>query len=151
MTYDKPLPRYYSEGSREFYAACRQHELRIQRCAQCQQFRFPAQRMCPECRSVESEWAPVSGRGVITAFTVVPGYEPRSVPMFSWPAGGYPIVVIIVELAGAPGVRIVSNLLQCELDEIAVGLDVTVVFDDVTDEVTLPKFRPARATAVSNV
>ena len=42
------------------------------------------------------------------------------------------------------GVRMPSNLIECEAHQIAGGVAVEVVFDDVTREVTLPKLRPTR-------
>lgn len=140
--YAKPLPRFYSDGSKEFYQGCKRHELLIQRCRNCGKFRFPPQLMCSECHSIDSEWTPVSGRGTIVTFTVIPGFEPRAVPMFSWPADSYPIKVIIVELADAGGVHLASNIIQCEPEDIRTGMEVEVVFEDVTEEITLPKFRP---------
>lgn len=139
--YDRPLPRFYAEGSRDFYDAAKRHELRIQQCAECGKFRFPPQLMCPSCRSAKSQWSQVSGRGTIHTFTVVRGYEPRSVPMFSWPAERYPIVVVIVELPDADGTHIVSNMVDCDPEVLEIGMPVEVVFEDVTDEITLPKFR----------
>lgn len=145
--YDRPLPRFYAEGSRDFYEATKKHELRIQQCAECEQFRFPPQLMCPACRSLKSQWTQVSGRGTIHTFTVVRGYEPRSVPMFSWPADRYPIVVVIVELPDAGGTHIVSNMVDCDPEELEIGMPVEVVFEDVTDEITLPKFRIVEQSA----
>lgn len=140
--YERPLPRFYVEGARDFYEAARNHELRIQQCAECGRFRFPPQLMCPSCRSTESRWTQVSGRGSIHTFTVVRGYEPRSVPMFSWPAEEYPILLVVVELPDAGGVHIVSNIVDCDPDDLHVGMEVEVMFDDVTEQITLPKFRP---------
>jgi uncharacterized OB-fold protein len=148
--YAKPLPRFYSEGSREFYDGCKRRELLIQRCHNCGKFRFPPQLMCSECHSTDSSWVPVSGRGVVATFTVIPGFEPRAVPMFSWPDDNYPINVIIVELPDANGVHIVSNLVECDLEVLRVGLEVEVVFEDVTDTVTLPRFRPVGVEEVSS-
>ena len=145
--YDRPLPRFYSAGSREFYQAAKNRELRIQQCAECGRFRFPPQPMCPDCHSLDSRWTPVSGRGTVHTFTVVHHFEPRSVPMFSWPADQYPIVVVIVELPDAGGVHVVSNIVDCDPEDIHVGMAVEVVFRDVTDEVTLPAFRPAGAVS----
>ena len=148
--YAKPLPRFYSEGSREFYDGCKRRELLIQRCLECRKFRFPPQLMCSQCHSTNSSWVPVSGRGFVATFTVIPGFEPRAVPMFSWPDDSYPINVIIVELSDADGVHIVSNLVGCDIDVLQVGLEVEVVFDDVTDAITLPRFRPVDLERVSN-
>jgi uncharacterized OB-fold protein len=98
--------------------------------------------MCPECNSTQSEWKPVKGEGKIASFTVIPHYEPRAVPMATWPADDYPIMVIIVELPDADNVHLVSNIINCKPEEIKVGMEVTVAFEDVTDEITLPKFAP---------
>ncbi len=57
-------------------------------------------------------------------------------------AGEVAYVVALIELD--EGVRMPSNLIECAAGEIAGGLAVEVVFDDVTDEGTLPKFRPTR-------
>jgi uncharacterized OB-fold protein len=141
-TYGRPLPRFYSEGSREFYEGARNRELRIPQCTSCGRFRFPPQPMCPQCHSLERTWTPVNGQKIVRTFTVVREFEPRSVPMFSWPADQYPIVVVIVELPDAGGVQLVSNIVDCEPDDLRVGMEVEVVFDDVTEDVTLPKFRP---------
>jgi uncharacterized OB-fold protein len=145
--YDRPLPRFYSEGSREFYEAAKAHELRIQQCAGCDRFRFPPQPMCPECHSLESRWTQVSGTGRIHTFTVIRSFEPRSVPMFTWPSDRYPIVVVLVTLPDAGGVNIVSNIVDCDPDDLRIGMEVEVVFDDVTDKITLPKFRPVASSA----
>lgn len=141
-SYLKPQPRYYSEGAHEFYEGCKHGQLLIQQCVDCGKFRFPPQRMCGACHSLKSAWTPVSGKGRIATFTVIPGFERRAVPMFTWPSDAYPINVIIVELPDADGVHIVSNIVDCDLDELRVGMEVEVVFEDVTDKLTLPRFRP---------
>ena len=41
------------------------------------------------------------------------------------------------------GVKMMSNVVDVDPHEVSIGMDVQVVFDDVTDEVTLPKFKPA--------
>lgn len=141
--YEKPLPRFHNRYARDFYDGCRRNVLLIQRCKGCGRFRFPPQPMCPHCNSMAQEWAPVSGNGRVYSFTVIPSYQPRAVPMASWPANGYPINVALIELPDADGVHIVSNIIDCDVRNIKVGMAVQVAFEQVTDEVTLPKFRPA--------
>jgi uncharacterized OB-fold protein len=83
------------------------------------------------------EWSQVSGRGTIHSYTVVrraPG------PAF---AADVPYAVVLVELVEGP--RMLSNLVSAEVDAIRIGDPVEVVFDAVTDEVTLPRFRPTAA------
>ena len=80
---------------------------------------------------------PVSGRGVVHAFTVV---HYHSTPAFR---ADTPYVVALIELD--EGVRMMSNLVDVTPDpqHVRVGLPVEVVYDDVTPELTLPKFRPS--------
>jgi len=93
--------------------------------------------MCPQCGSIEYEWALASGRGVVHTFTIV--HRP-TLPAFD---AAVPYNVIAVRLD--EGVFMVSNLVDCPLDEIRIGLPVEVVFEPLTDEIALPKFRPAKA------
>jgi uncharacterized OB-fold protein len=55
-------------------------------------------------------------------------------------AGEVPYAVVVVELE--EGVRLVSNLVGCPVGDVVPGMPVEAVFDDVTPDVTLPKFRP---------
>jgi len=41
------------------------------------------------------------------------------------------------------GVKMMSNVVDVDPKDVSIGMDVQVCFDDVTDEVTLPKFKPA--------
>jgi uncharacterized OB-fold protein len=80
-----------------------------------------------------------SGRGTVYSWIVVE----RPIPAEVY-GDDVPYVVALIELD--EGVRLPSNLIDCAPAEITGGLAVEVVFDDVTPEVTLPKFRPARGT-----
>jgi uncharacterized OB-fold protein len=52
-----------------------------------------------------------------------------------------PHAAVIVELE--EGVRLTSNVVDCPVDELAIGLPVQVVFEKASEEITLPKFRRA--------
>ena len=117
---------------RPFFEAAARNELRIQRCTACGTHRFPARAICSECLSLESEWVPVSGRGEIFSFNVMhqvyhPGF-----------AGEVPYAVVVVKLA--EGTKMISNLVGVSPQDIRIGMPVRVVFERITDEVTLPKF-----------
>ncbi|MCA1670575.1 MAG: OB-fold domain-containing protein, partial [Thermomicrobia bacterium] len=77
--------------------------------------------------------------GVLHAFTIV--YANRA-PGF---AEELPYIVALIELD--EGVRMMSNLIDVQPDpeHVTIGMPVELVYDDVTDEITLPKFRPAQA------
>jgi uncharacterized OB-fold protein len=128
------LPRITAEN-RPFWEAARRHELRLQRCDDCGRFRYPPAPVCPDCLSEGAAWTRVSGRGTISTWVVF------HKPYFESFAGDLPYNVIQVELAEGP--RLTANLVGSAAGEIRVGMPVEVVFDDVTPEITLPRFRPA--------
>ena len=131
--YDKPLPRG-EEFNGEFYQFCKQHELRFQRCRDCGAWRHMPRESCQACGSFNWAWERAAGKGQVFSWTVIhralhPGF-----------AAELPYAAVVVELE--EGVRIVSHVLDLPVDQLRVGLPVEVVFDDVTPEITLPKFRP---------
>jgi uncharacterized OB-fold protein len=137
IEYAKPLPTIDLE-TQPFWDACRAHELRGQRCTACGKFRWPPGPLCPHCRSWDFEWTKLPGTGEVYSFVVV--YY-SAVPVF---AEEMPYVVARVELDGTDGAMILTtNILDVPPEEVRVGQRVEVVFEDVTPEVTLPKFRPA--------
>ena len=78
-----------------------------------------------------------SGKGTLHAFTIV---QNQRQPGF---AEEVPYVVAMVELD--EGVRMMTNLIGVEADpeHVKIGMPVEVVYEDVSDEITLPKFKPA--------
>ena len=133
--YMKPLPAPDADSA-PFWEACRRHELRLQRCRDCGRFRFPPHPLCPHCRSDRSEWVKSAGRGRVYSWIVVVHPVPGDVYR-----ADVPYVVALVELT--EGVRIASNIVGCDPHAVTADMPVEVIFDDVTDAVTLPRFRPA--------
>ncbi|MBK8308216.1 MAG: OB-fold domain-containing protein [Gammaproteobacteria bacterium] len=130
--YDKPLP--VLEGlSGEFYAWCRQGELRFQRCTDCGTFRHVPRELCAQCNSFAWEWARSSGRGTVYTWTVV---QRALHPAF---ANDTPLAPVVVEME--EGVRLLGNMVDCAPQELVIGLPVEVEFEAVTPEVSLPRFR----------
>jgi len=136
MSAPVPVPNPDNAG---FWDACRQGELRLQRCTRCGAWRHHPRPMCPRCGGLEHEWARASGRGVVHTFTIV--HRP-TLPAFD---ERVPYNVVAVRLDEE--VFMVSNLVECSLDQIRIGLPVEVVFEPLTDEITLPKFRPRQGAA----
>ena len=134
MTYAKPIPAI-SDEMRPFYEGARRHELWVQRCGGCGALRFPARALCSECLASGADWVQVSGRGEIFSFNVMhqvyhPGF-----------AAEVPYAVVVVQLAEGP--KLLSNLVGVDPHAIRIGMPVQVVFETISDEVTLPKFAPA--------
>ena len=129
--YQKPTPEINDEN-RAFWEGCRQGELRVQKCSYCGHIRHlsPA---CPQCLKAEHEWVAASGRGTVYSWIVVHQRYNRAFEE------DLPYNVTIVELDEGP--RMVTSLVDVENQDIKAGTPVEVVFDRVTEEITLPKFK----------
>ena len=134
MAYSKPVPMPTKED-RPFWEAARRHEFVLPRCRQCGHVWFPPYLNCQRCLSLDREWMRASGRGVVDAFTV---FDKAYIPAF---ADDVPYNVALILLDEGP--RMYSNIVGIANEDIDTGMRVEVVFDDVTDEISLPKFRPA--------
>jgi uncharacterized OB-fold protein len=137
-TWERPdrLPLPQPEPDAEpFWDGLREGELRLQHCSVCGLVAHPPRAMCHECGSFEFEWEPVSGRGTVYTFAIT------QQPIHPALVDHTPFATVVIELEEGP--RMTSNLIDVPPDEIEIGLAVEVVFDDVTDEVTLPLFRRA--------
>ncbi|MEW2119677.1 OB-fold domain-containing protein [Streptomyces sp. NPDC005474] len=118
------------EDGAPFWEYAARGELRVQTCADCAEPRFPPRPCCPHCQSFASEWRPVSGHGRVWSY-VVP--HPPLLPDYAEQA---PYNVIVVELADAPRIRLVGNLVSgpdaplnsLPPDRIRIGARVQVVF-----------------------
>jgi uncharacterized protein len=116
-----------------FFDAARNHQLAVQKCEVCGTLRFPAAPLCLACDSDQASWVTVSGRGQVFSFTVMHrAYHP---------AIKVPYTLAVIELN--EGVKITSNVIGIEPSKVKCGMPVEAVFEKLSDEVTLPKFRPA--------
>jgi uncharacterized protein len=132
----RPLPNLERPETRPYWEATRRHELVIQRCADCQGWIWYPQTVCHHCNSWNLGWEPVSGTGSVYSFVVVRhGLHP-------WFEARLPFVTALVELDDAPGVRLTAEIVGCPPEDVLVGMNVVVSFEDVDDQVTLPQFRP---------
>lgn len=132
--YDKPLPEFRPE-TKPFWEACKKHELVLPRAKTTNEFFFYPRAVSPgEDMTQNIEWVRVSGKAKVWTYAVhhmgpTPAYKNEP-----------PYVVALVETQ--EGVKMMTNIIGCKPEEVYIGMDVEVVFEDVTPEVTLPKFRP---------
>ena len=130
--YTKPLPTL-TEENRPFWEGAREGFLRMQKCYSCSHIRFPISHVCPDCLSYEFEWKNLSGRGEIFAYII---YHQLYNKAFM---KDIPYNVALVQLEEGP--RMYSNVIGCSNNSAKVGDKVVAVFDSVTSEITIPKFR----------
>jgi uncharacterized OB-fold protein len=121
--------------SRFYWEAAADHRLVLQRCRACHKMQYPPEICCVHCQAEEFDAAETTGRGVIYSYSVVDR------PLHAGFVDALPYVVVLVELADQPGLRILTNLVDVpEGTSLSCGMPVEVVFEDRSG-VTLPQFR----------
>lgn len=130
----RPLPAP-DELTCFYWEAAAEHRLVLQRCRSCSKMQYPPEICCIHCQADEFETAEVSGRGVIYSYSIVDR------PLHAGFVDALPYIVVIVELADQPGLRILTNLVHVPEGTLpSIGMPVEVVFED-RGGVTLPQFR----------
>ena len=131
--YKGPLPQATPE-TQQYFDGLKAHKMMIQRCRECGPYFYPRP-FCPSCFSWNVEWFEASGKGKLYSFVI----NHRPPPWM----GTDPFVIAVVELEEGP--RLMSNLvgIDPDPDKIKCDMPVVVEYKDVTEEVTLPMFRPA--------
>lgn len=117
-----------------FWSAAAQDRLTCAQCGDCGRFRMPPSPFCPHCRSQAVDWPTLPGTGRIFSFTIVeravlPGTEDT-----------IPYVPAVIDLDGAAPARIISNIVDSDVDAIRIGGRVRAVFDHLEEGVALPRF-----------
>ena len=129
--YNKPLPNIDPESA-PYWQAAKEHRLILPHCGACGRYHFYPRSLCPHCHADGLQWREADGTGTIYSYTIA---RRGAGPAFKDDA---PYAVALIELAEGP--RMMSNVIADDLSRIAIGAAVRVTFDDVSDEVTLPKF-----------
>lgn len=134
MKMPKMLPKATPETA-PFWEATKKHELQMQRCNDCNRYYFYPRPYCRYCMSENTEWRTLTGRGTLHTYVInqrpAPGFEEET-----------PYVIAVVELDEGP--RLMTNIVGVDSptpDKLKIDAPVEVVWDDVSDEITLPKFR----------
>lgn len=131
--YQKPLP-VTTDGSAPFWEASRRHELVIQECLACGHRRWPIGPACTACLSTDFSWVPLAGTGELWSWIT---YHQSFNTAFT---DDLPYNVALIRLD--EGHTMISNIVGVEPENIRIGQRVQVVFDDVTPEVSIPRFQP---------
>jgi uncharacterized OB-fold protein len=133
--YTKPLPVAQPESD-HYWQQAANGKLVIQKCSDCKQAQFYPRVLCTHCGGQSLEWVESSGRATLFTFAIVhiaphPGFR-----------GDVPYISAMVELED--GVKMPSQVIGIEPDpeHIHIGMPLQVVFEQVTDEIALPKFQP---------
>ena len=109
-------------------------ELRFLRCQACRSWIHPPAPLCPDCLGRELGPEAVSGRATVHSYTVnhqpwIPGFDP-------------PYLVAIVDIEEQAGMRLTTNLVHCEVDDVSIGMPVRVCFEERDEGIFIPLFEP---------
>jgi uncharacterized protein len=130
----RPLPELRNFGA-EYWRAAAKGMLVIPACVGCGRNFWHPRPHCPFCGSPAVEWKGHSGKGIVHTFTVV---RQSSDAFFKTKV---PYAVVMVQLDDGP--LVMSNLVECEVANVKIGMRVAVTFEPVNEEVAIPMFKPA--------
>ena len=119
-----------------FWEGTKRGELLIQQCKDCGKKMFPPRLYCTGCMSQNIEWIKASGKGKIYTYSVAYEYPPPRVEKYL----KVPYIAALVNLE--EGVRMMTTIVECKPEDVKCDMDVEVVFQDIGEEVTLPRFKP---------
>lgn len=129
----KPVP-IPDSISAPFFDGARQGRLMLQCCGACGKWSFPVRERCPHCFAAKLEWRQASGRGTLYTFAIMHQV------MNSGFAGAVPYNIAQIDLE--EGVRMTSNVVGIPNNALKIGMKLEAIFEDVGQDVSLPKFRP---------
>ena len=134
---ERPLPAITPE-TRHFWEGTRSGELRLQKCSSCSHLYFPPRPFCPRCAARDVDVVRASGRATLYSYVIHHRPAPGFVPPYS---------IAVVQLEEGP--RMMTNIVGVTQTPEALQLDMPleVVFERLTDEISLPLFRPAKGAA----
>jgi len=132
----QPVPQPTPE-TQHFWDGTLAGELRLQRCSDCSHVYFPPRPFCPECAARGVEVFTASGKATLYSY-VINHRAPKG-----WEA---PYSIAVVELAEGP--RMMTNIVGCDQtpEALELDMDLEVTFEKLTDDINLPKFKPAGGT-----
>jgi len=133
----KPLPAITPEAE-PFWDAAAQQKLMLQRCQDCNAWIWTPRPACNECGSEKIQWSETSGKGEVYSFTVIRQIVGRAASKAFEP--DIPYVVAWIDLDEGP--RLITNIIGCPVEEVKLGMRVTVQFEKASEKIWLPKFRP---------
>ena len=111
-----------------YWESAKNGKLLVKTCKACGKLHYYPRTICPHCLSSDTDWVEASGRGSIYTYSVMRRTE-------------FPYVIAYVTLE--EGVTMLSNIVECDVDDVTVGQAVEVVFRDTEGGHSLPVFRPA--------
>ena len=124
-----------------FWGGCSEGVFSLQRCSDCASWRFPPGPSCPECGSVKASWETASGQATLISYAVYQHDFGASLEL--------PYVVVLVRLREGP--HMISRLVDCQPEDVSIGMELTLEFREGPDQLHLPLFKPRPVTPTNRV
>jgi uncharacterized protein len=119
-----------------WWDAAADHRLVAARCTNCGAFRSPPTPYCPHCLNQDIDWVELSGDAVLYTFTII-----RHAPSPEL-SESVPFTVGVVKLPDADDIKLVTNVVNCRPEDVRIGMELRVVWDDVEPGKSVPRFEP---------
>lgn len=133
---EKPIP-VITDLTKPFWQAAKENRFVLQQCRACKTMNFHPKPWCIECGSRDLFWTKASPGGTVYSYTIsrviamnYPGWEKD-----------LPVLLCLIDLDD--GARMYAQVTDCSPDDISIGMRVEVYLDKLTEEISIPKFRPA--------
>jgi uncharacterized protein len=117
-----------TEETVHFWDATAEGKLLLKRCRDCREFHWYPRSKCPFCHSMNTDWVESAGTGSIYSYSVMRRAQPN-----------YALVYVTLD----EGVTVISNMVDCDFDALAIGQRVKVKFEDTGNGCAVPYFTPA--------
>jgi len=128
----RPAP-LLTDDNEGFWLAAAHNQLVTQQCVNCGKLLHPPRPMCPRCHGLEMVWIELAGTGTVYSYALL--HHPQH------PAFSYPVIAALVDLD--EGIRLLSNLVRIDTDDVRIGMRVRVLFKAVADGMAVPVFEPS--------
>ena len=135
-----PLPApdpVVQDDAAPYWEATKEHRLVLPRCTACASFIWYPRGFCPVCSSFDIDWVEVPGTGSVYSCSI-----PRRGQGAYRDSAPYVLAYVELDVPGGFGPRMITNIVDCDPDSVAIGDRVTVVFHDAESGHALPRFRP---------
>ena len=116
----------YVDG-KAYFDGCAEGKLLLKKCNACGEFHFYPRALCPYCFSDNTQWVQSSGKGVVYSYSITRIAKPF-----------YAIAYVTLE----EGVTMLTHLVDCDFDQLRIGMPVEVTFRQSKEGPMIPVFTP---------
>ena len=125
-------PPAITPETQAFFDGSARGVLMLKYCDDCKRYHHYPRALCPHCFSDRTRWTEASGQGCIYTFSVL--------------RLGTPTIFALAYVQLDEGPRMMTNLVDCDLDALDIGQPVQVVFKPATDGTMIPMFTPVQGS-----